>query len=199
MLARGWRLQPFCIFRGRVLPNLKCGGFINNQHEDLDRVGYISCINGGSLLMISTLWPSTGISPSWSCARSRKFIGTVGHSEKDIWTVVGDADTRDRLCCCFYIAVLYPINRWIFVMLDERFWQWPTSCLQNYRAADGLKNWTCYSLQNYLFGFWIACSIKVRCAETGVWLASCVGKMWSPHGHEIHITVDGGNLPVFNQ
>ena len=119
--------------------------------------------------------------------------------KKDIWTVVGDADTRDRLCCCFYIAVLYPVNRWIFVLLDERFWQWPTSCLQNYRAADGLKNWTCYSLQNYLFGFWIACSIKVRCAETGGWLASCVGKMWSPHGHEIHITVDGGNLPVFNQ
>lgn len=81
-----WRegdgFSRFVFFRGRILPNLKCGGFINNQHEDLDRVGYISCINGGSLLMISTLWPSTGISPSWSCGRSRKFIGKVGHSEK---------------------------------------------------------------------------------------------------------------------
>ena len=203
-----WRegdgFSRFVFFRGRILPNLKCGGFINNQHEDLDRVGYISCINGGSLLMISTLWPSTGISPSWSCGRSRKFIGKVGHSEKrhldcSRWCRYKRLVMLLLLYCCFYIAVLYPVNRWIFVMLDECFWQWPTSCLQNYRAADGLKNWTCYSLQNYLFGFWIACSIKVRCAETGGWLAYCVGKMWSPHGHEIHITVDGGNLPVFNQ
>lgn len=52
--------------------------------------------------------------------------------KKDIWTVVGDADTRDRLCCCFISRHL----RNIFAALPE------TDALKesekNYRKLEGL-------------------------------------------------------------
>jgi len=134
-----WRegdgFSRFVFFRGRILPNLKCGGFINNQHEDLDRVGYISCINGGSLLMISTLWPSTGISPSWSCGRSRKFIGKVGHSEKrhldcSRWCRYKRLVMLLLLYCCFISR--QPMNfcyAWwmLLTMADKLFAKLPDS------------------------------------------------------------------------
>ena len=134
-----WRegdgFSRFVFFRGRILPNLKCGGFINNQHEDLDRVGYISCINGGSLLMISTLWPSTGISPSWSCDRSKKFIGTVEHREKrpldcSRWCRNKRPVMLLLLSCCFISRQLmnsFYAWRTLLTMADKLFAKLPDS------------------------------------------------------------------------